>query len=75
MHLYEIVWESDVIRWLVDGRTVHERFHWDPTPIPDQPLEFNVNVWHYASRELAGTLRPGGLPARTVVRDAWVRGV
>lgn len=33
-HTYEIDWQPDAIRWLVDGEAVYERAPWNPTPIP-----------------------------------------
>lgn len=45
---------------------------WEPTPIPDMPLEFNVNLWHTRSKELAGTLDVGRLPAHTDIRTMEV---
>lgn len=71
-HLYEIEWRRDVIRWLVDGELIHERIEWNPTPIPDLPLQFNVNLWHSRSRELAGSLNVGDLPASAVVKRIYV---
>ena len=71
-HAYEIDWQPDAIRWIVDGRVVHERVIWQPTPIPDQPLEFNVNLWHSRSAELAGKLVADRLPAQTVVRGVSI---
>ncbi|MFG3398900.1 MULTISPECIES: family 16 glycosylhydrolase [Streptomyces] len=62
-HHYEIDWQPDYIRWRVDGATVHERVLWNPTPIPDQPLEFNVNLWSSESTEFAGPLDKQTLPA------------
>ncbi|WP_328688181.1 family 16 glycosylhydrolase [Streptomyces phaeochromogenes] len=62
-HHYEIDWQPDCIRWRVDGATVHERVLWDPTPVPDQPLEFNVNLWSSESTEFAGPLDRQALPA------------
>jgi GR25 family glycosyltransferase involved in LPS biosynthesis len=62
-HHYEIDWQADRIRWQVDGVTVHERFLWDPTPIPNQPMEFNVNLWSSESAEFAGPLDEQALPA------------
>jgi hypothetical protein len=35
----------------------------DPTPIPDQPLEFNVNLWSSESTEFAGPFDDRMLPA------------
>ncbi|MEO3750790.1 family 16 glycosylhydrolase [Streptomyces sp. B6B3] len=62
-HHYEIDWQPDWIRWRVDGTTVYERALWDPTPVPDQPLEFNVNLWSSESTEFAGPLDYEALPA------------
>lgn len=63
-HLYEIDWRPDSIRWSVDGRVVHERVAWQPTPVPDLPAQFNLNLWHSRSAELAGTLPVAALPVR-----------
>ncbi|MGW4727706.1 family 16 glycosylhydrolase [Streptomyces shenzhenensis] len=62
-HHYEIEWRPEYIRWHVDGVTVHERLLWGPTPIPDQPMEFNVNLWSSESTEFAGPLDERALPA------------
>ena len=67
-HRYEIEWCSDFIRWRVDGRLVHERAIWEPTPIPHLPMQFNINLWHSRSKELAGKLASGDLPARSYIR-------
>ena len=67
-HQYEIEWCSDFIRWRVDGRLVHERVMWEPTPIPHLPMQFNVNLWHSRSRELAGRLAVDDLPAHSLIR-------
>ncbi len=67
-HRYEIEWRVDGIRWRVDGRLVHQRFNWDPTPIPHLPMQFNVNLWYSRSRELGGSLCRNGLPARAMVQ-------
>ena len=66
-HRYEIEWCATSIRWGVDGRLVHERVNWDPTPVPHLPMQFNVNLWHTRSEELAGRLAGGDLPAHTEV--------
>lgn len=68
-HLYEIDWQPDSIRWSVDGRVVHERHVWQPTPVPDLPAQFNLNLWHSRSPELAGALAVSALPARARFRD------
>jgi GR25 family glycosyltransferase involved in LPS biosynthesis len=67
-HRYEIEWRPDGIRWRVDGRLVHERVNWDPTPVPHLPMQLNVNLWYSRSRELSGSLCRDGLPARALVR-------
>ena len=68
LHTYAIEWEPDEIRWLVDGRLVHRRVLWDPTPIPHLPMTLHVNTWPTRSRELAGRLVLHALPAATRVR-------
>ena len=72
-HRYEIEWYPDVIRWKVDGEVVHERAQWSPTPIPDRPLEFNVNLWHSRSEALAGQIDSTQLPAAVQIRSLSVR--
>ena len=67
-HRYEIEWCATAIRWRVDGRLAYERVSWDPTPIPHLPMQFNVNLWHSRSEELAGKLTGGDLPAQAELR-------
>ncbi len=67
-HRYEIEWCATAIRWRVDGRLAYERVHWDPTPIPHLPMQFNVNLWHSRSKELAGKLAGADLPAQAELR-------
>ena len=67
-HRYSIEWSPTSIRWLVDGRPVHERVSWDPTPIPNLPMQFYISLWPSRSRELAGKLSDDDLPAQTEVR-------
>ena len=67
-HRYEIEWCANSIRWRVDGRLVHERVEWDPTPVPHLPMQFNVNLWHSRSRELAARLERAKLPAQSAIR-------
>ena len=74
IHLYEIEWQPDLIRWSVDGRVVHERVDWAPTPVPQHPMELNVNLWPTRSRELAGKLDRTALPAEARVRDVRING-
>lgn len=72
LHTYAIEWEPDEIRWLVDGRVVHRRVLWDPTPIPHLPMTLHVNAWPTRSRELAGRLVLQALPAAARVRRITV---
>ena len=68
-HYYEIEWTPCAIRWRVDGKLVYERTLWNPTPIPDQPLQVNVNLWHSRSREFAGKLDETELPTSASIRS------
>jgi GR25 family glycosyltransferase involved in LPS biosynthesis len=65
-HDYEIEWRPGAIRWKVDNVVVYQRQLWGPTPIPDRPLEFNINLWTSRSREFAGQLDKSALPATTM---------
>ena len=67
-HLYEIQWESDGIKWLVDGNIVYERIMYLSTPIPYLPIEFNINLWHSRSEELAGKLPSGEISISSSIR-------
>jgi beta-glucanase (GH16 family) len=67
-HRYEIEWYPTSILWRVDGEVVYERVNWEPTPVPHLPMQFNVNLWHSRSRELAGNLNVADLPATAELR-------
>jgi GR25 family glycosyltransferase involved in LPS biosynthesis len=71
-HRYAIEWDPYEIRWLVDGRVVHHRAEWNPTPIPHLPMKLNVNTWPSRSRELAGRLALRSLPAAAIVHRVAV---
>ncbi|BBY52679.1 hypothetical protein MARA_61470 [Mycolicibacterium arabiense] len=71
-HRYEIDWYPDIIRWRVDGVVLHERRQWSPTPIPDRPLELNLNLWYSRSEALAGRLDASQLPAAVEFRSVTV---
>ncbi len=71
-HTYEIDWRPNIIRWLVDGECVYERNMWQPTPIPDEPLQFNLNLWHSRSKEFAGGLAAAKLPASASIRSMQI---
>lgn len=68
-HAYEIEWRPEGITWKVDGMIVYQRRQWGPTPIPDRPLEFNINIWTSRSVEFSGRLNPSALPATTQVNE------
>jgi GR25 family glycosyltransferase involved in LPS biosynthesis len=67
-HQYEIEWRENNLLWRVDGCIVHRRVLWNPTPIPNLPMEFNVNLWHSRSTELAGNLDITKIPAMTEIK-------
>ncbi|KAF0144427.1 MAG: glycoside hydrolase family protein [Nitrospirae bacterium] len=75
-HRYAIEWESDEIRWFVDDELVHVRGTWEPTPIPDLPMQFHINTWPSRSEDLAGRLNSQQLPInsdiRSFVLSAWM---
>jgi beta-glucanase (GH16 family) len=73
-HTYGIDWQPNAIRWLLDDDVAYQRMTWDPTPIPDRPLQFNLNLWHSRSKEFAGLLAPTRLPASASVRSIEIRG-
>jgi GR25 family glycosyltransferase involved in LPS biosynthesis len=72
IHLYEIEWYADAIRWRVDGQVVCERLIWNPTPIPDLPMEFNLNLWHSRSKELAGDLDRLAVPSAVEIGSVGI---
>ena len=72
-HQYAIDWRPGRVAWLLDGRVVHERVGWDPTPIPHLPMRVHANVWAPRSEELAGRVDERGLPASAVFRNVSVR--
>ena len=72
-HSYAIDWQPDRVIWLVDGKTVHERVGWDPTPIPHLSMRLHANLWAPRSEELAGRIDHTTLPAAAVVRNVAVK--
>jgi hypothetical protein len=68
-HLYAIDWRPGLITWSVDGRIVHERASWDPTPLPHLPMHLHANLWAPRSEEFAGRVNESALPARTTFRN------
>jgi len=72
-HLYAIDWRPDRVAWLVDGKIVHERVGWDPTPIPHLAMRLHANLWAPRSEELAGRIDENALPAAATFRNVLVR--
>jgi GR25 family glycosyltransferase involved in LPS biosynthesis len=72
-HTYAVEWTPNEIRWLVDGRAVHVRSSWDPTPIPHLAMRLHANLWSPRSIELAGKLREHSLPAHSTFRRISVQ--
>jgi hypothetical protein len=71
-HLYAIDWRPDRVAWLVDGRVVHERVGWDPTPIPHLSMRVHANLWAPRSEDLAGRIDERALPAAAAFRNVLV---
>ncbi|WP_424708776.1 family 16 glycosylhydrolase [Microbacterium sp. SLBN-111] len=71
-HQYAIGWSADRIVWLVDGRPVHERTSWDPTPIPHLAMRLHANLWAPRSMELAGRINTHVLPAHATFRNVVI---
>ncbi|MEV4666078.1 family 16 glycosylhydrolase [Micromonospora echinofusca] len=71
-HRFAIDWRPDRVTWLVDGRVVHERVGWDPTPLPHLNIRVHANVWAPRSEELAGHIDQRQLPAAAAFRNVLV---
>ena len=71
-HEYAIDWRPDRVTWIVDGRIVHERARWDPTPIPHLGMRVHANLWAPRSAELAGRIDGRALPASAGFRNLVV---
>lgn len=68
-HQFGIDWSPFEICWFVDGRLVHKRAEWEPTPIPHLPMAFHINSWPSRSKELAGRLNRRRLPSSVNIRS------
>jgi len=72
-HLYAIDWRPGGVSWSVDGKIVHERVCWDPTPVPHLPMRLHANLWAPRSQDLAGRIDDSALPSRASFRNVSVR--
>jgi len=72
-HLYAIDWRPGRVTWSVDGRIVHERVGWDPTPIPHLPMRLHANLWAPRAEDLAGRVDNSALPSAATFRNVSVR--
>ena len=72
-HSYAIEWLPSGMEWYVDGRLVHRRANWEPTPVPQLPMRFHLNLWPCRSSELAGRLSERNLPAACFVRSITLK--
>jgi GR25 family glycosyltransferase involved in LPS biosynthesis len=71
-HLYTIDWRPDRVVWMVDGKVVHQRVSWDPTPIPHLGMRGYANLWSPRSEELAGRVDVRTLPAVATIRNVRI---
>lgn len=71
-HRYAIDWRPDRITWSVDGKILHERVGWDPTPIPHLPMRLHANLWAPRSEDLAGRVNAQSLPTRAVFKNVAI---
>ncbi len=71
-HHYGIDWQPDRIGWTVDGRVVHERWGWDPTPIPHLNMRLHGNLWAPRSEALAGRIEQSTMPVSAIFRNLSV---
>lgn len=71
-HKYAIEWEPHEIRWYVDESLVYIRTTWEPTPIPDLPMQFFMNTWPSRSEELVGSIADEILPKSSFVKSVKI---
>ncbi|MEK7427930.1 MAG: family 16 glycosylhydrolase [Pseudomonadota bacterium] len=71
-HHYAIDWRPGRISWAVDGKIVHERMGWEPTPIPHLSMRLHANLWAPRSEELSGRIDERALPLSSGFRNVSV---
>ena len=68
-HQYAIEWNPNEIQWFVDGKLVHRRVVWNPTPIPHLPMTLHLNNWVTRSTPLAGRINVRNLPTVSIIKQ------
>src|SRR3546814_6849105 len=66
-HTYAFEWRPDSIRWIVDGRQVHEETG-QRGPLPSTPGKIFLHAW--AGKNLDGWLGRVSYPGRPLVAEA-----
>lgn len=72
-HQYAIEWNPNDIQWFVDGKLVHRRVVWNPTPIPHLPMVLHINNWVTRSTQLAGRIKNLNLPTVSIIKHIKIK--
>lgn len=72
-HQYTIEWNPNEINWFVDGKLVHRRVVWNPTPIPHLSMNLHLNSWVTRSIQLAGRINNRNLPTVTIFKQIKIK--
>jgi len=72
-HQYVIEWNPNEIQWFVDGKLVHRRVVWNPTPIPHLPMTLHLNNWVTRSIQLAGRINDRNLPTVSIIKQIKIK--
>lgn len=72
-HQYAIEWNPNEIQWFVDGKLVHRRVVWNPTPIPHLPMMLHFNNWLTRSIQLAGRINNQNLPTTSIIKQVKIK--
>ncbi len=73
IHQYAIEWNPNEIQWFVDGKLVHRRVIWNPTPIPHLPMTLHLNNWVTRSFQLAGRINNRNLPTFSIIKQIRIK--
>ncbi len=74
-HRYRIEWDETAIRWYVDDHMICQRAEWDPTPVPNLPLKFYINLWPSRSKEFSGRHLDRNLPAQCELAEVKLKAI